>query len=1292
MLDLSRHFAELRSGRGDALDVAFTRFMTQQHFMFRPGLRIIDQQLHEAGDIPASSPVPGSPASSAHHGSLISPRARERFGSLAGLMGEDGGGGGLLHGNRRPSGFGHVRKGSTRLEEDIVRASRRINRKSYLAQTHLYHAERQAQARNDAILAAKGFVPSVTSPTGADAPDIHPSLRSNAGAAGGRRVLFSAQTLPVPSRRTGGGSKDDAAILDACRQLEAEMAQRRSTEAANEALRKQVEALTAAAAAAAAGHSPSSPSHDDSDASSRTKKLLEELESLKLKLALREESLKEQDEATALKKKELEEAEARKAADERPPTPSPNAPPAPPMAPPPPPPPGPPGPPGAPGGLFSMTRRIVSAREKEKEESARWGLPLLPAIEPTVLCPTPALAAAAAADPSQRVVLKKLHWVPLAAEDFMVPTTAATTPSAKAQGSASPINTSSTNVWKDLFTRAQERGTQEAVVTVQRNKLIADGSSTPEANGSASLSELAVPLVPQPSTVSDNNSAAPDASNGNSNGSNFNWRWEVDPRRFAQLFAQKAAGQMKRKPAASALKKVNKYSLGRAGAKELAERMAAAKAAGKELDEFEQGDDDDDEEEEGGEEDTVDGSEDGSGVPRRRKKASSTSADLSSSSPRPRVELVDAKRSYNVSISLTHFRGLTPLLIRDALLQLDGARLGGLDALEVLEDLVPTGEEVALVRQWLDGPGGGDPRPLGPVEQFFLALGVPGVRERLRLLVFVESFGSVARRVEDSLEIVGRALRAVEQARDAIAIVLAIILRIGNLMNASAMTWQPANGGPAPPTRVGLKALPPSASTSNKGSGTSAPLATPVQSVKQCYGFYLPATLSKLRSVKALPTVPVTPATSISTALVPLSSPSNDVAAGSPSPSPDDEWMSVGPSTGTLLHFLVRYVSSRVSCRPTIGAVFAALLPRVREAARVEQAFLLAEIKQLGQNLALTKQLIDEDDRIMPAAAAKQSSGNGSSSSDMASPSPSPQASSAHSNVSIGVSSAVTDPPTPSAPSPLSSPSPSLASTPPYTPLPPRVREFYSYASTRLEAMQAQLTAVRELHQSLQAYYLLGAAPSSASSSSSSGGASVTLGGVGPSDPNAWESFAALWADFFADWMQAEEECEDERAAEAKKLRQAEAARALKAKRDEAARLKVAQGSNAAGSTAGRVPSALTVDAPSVSSTSSVDGPLPPLLAAHHLHVTSLSSRSVLVSTSASPPVTNNGSSSTPAPSLAQSLLSFLTPASNAALRAEQEERVRLAASAAQLAAHAQSTSGGGDFSSMGSVSRPDTP
>jgi len=894
------------------------------------------------------------------------------------------------------------------------------------------------------------------------------------------------------------------------------------------------------------------------------------------------------------------------------------------MPPPPPPPPGPPGPPGAPGGFHGgVARRVVSARVKEEEESARWGLPLLPALSPTALNDP-----AAATDPAQRVVLKKLHWVPLAPEDFMLPQPMPA-PSPSMASKQTQQQQVQTNVWKDLFTRAQERASEHAAAVVQRNNRSSDAND--EESGGNNLSELAVPLVPEASSSNADPSTAvvPSSSSSASTSTSFSWRWDLDPRSFARLFAQKAAGAMKRKPVAP--RKINKYSLGRAGAKELAERMAAARAEGTEIDEAEVlaammagtagavggagGGDDDDNSSESSEEGAEDGFEDDGVTPRRRRKGKSEGSSSSLTAPVARVELVDAKRSYNVSISLTSFRGLSAPSIRDAILALDSGRLGGLDALEVLEDLIPSSEEASLVSGWV--ASGGDIRALGNVEQFFLAMSVPHVRERLKLLVFLESFGFVARRVEDALETVQAALESVQAAGDRIAIILAIVLRVGNLMNASAVTWTTPAGAAI---GTGQKALPP---------GKAGPPVVPVQVTKQCYGFHLPSTLSKLRGVRALPSA------SASTALV----------ASSSSASADDDLLKVGPHTGTLLHFLVRYVGSRVRVSPPMMAVFLAILPGLREAARVEQAFLMAEVKQLGQNLALTKQMIEEDERAVAAA---------------------------------GEAAPMSPVQSPVASSPANATS-ALIAPPPYVPLPPRVREFYAYASSRLAALQAQLSSVRALHQSLQAYYLLNVQPSGASSSSSSAAA------AGGADPNAWESFAALWADFLADWIAAEEEVAEERAQEAKKLRQAEAARALKAKREEAARIKAAAGAPAGAQgkqVALSVPSAVTIDPPMLLST----GTMAPVSGSSSSH-----SAAAAGASTPSQPQHQSGAgmmsppTSSPSLSLGQSLRSFLSPA----MSKEQEDRARAAASAAQLAAMQATT---GDFSGQGSVERPFSP
>ena len=142
-----------------------------------------------------------------------------------------------------------------------------------------------------------------------------------------------------------------------------------------------------------------------------------------------------------------------------------------------------------------------------------------------------------------------------------------------------------------------------------------------------------------------------------------------------------------------------------------------------------------------------------------------------------RVELIDAKRAYNVAISLSRFRLDYPLL-RNAVMMMDADVLS-LEMLEVLVDILPTTEEVKTVKEYE-----GDPELLGDVERFFLTMSVPTLSTRLKAFLFLQSFSSTTSALQDALDSLQRTNERLRESRGLKA-VLGLVLRMGNFMTAS---------------------------------------------------------------------------------------------------------------------------------------------------------------------------------------------------------------------------------------------------------------------------------------------------------------------------------------------------------------------------------------------------------------------------------------------------------------------------------------------------------------------------
>lgn len=221
---------------------------------------------------------------------------------------------------------------------------------------------------------------------------------------------------------------------------------------------------------------------------------------------------------------------------------------------------------------------------------------------------------------------------------------------------------------------------------------------------------------------------------------------------------------------------------------------------------------------------------------------------------RKRVELVDAKRAYNINIRLARFK-VEHTHICEAIMSLDDSTLS-LEELQMIAQLLPTREEVAVVTAYQ-----GDPEALGPVEQWFLVCSkYQGLADRLKVFIFHESFGPLVSGLDHSLTLVQSAVQALRHS-STLRRLLRIVLVLGNYLNGESR-----NG--------------------------------------QAYGFDL-AALEKLGGVKSV------------------------------------------DNKSTLLHYLVEYLERD---EPAVLQVLEELEP-VREAARVEAAFLTAEVKQMKQDL-----------------------------------------------------------------------------------------------------------------------------------------------------------------------------------------------------------------------------------------------------------------------------------------------------------------------------------------------------
>ena len=140
------------------------------------------------------------------------------------------------------------------------------------------------------------------------------------------------------------------------------------------------------------------------------------------------------------------------------------------------------------------------------------------------------------------------------------------------------------------------------------------------------------------------------------------------------------------------------------------------------------------------------------------------------------ILLISGKRQQNASIALARIR-LKPAEVRDAILQCDFGCLPQ-DKLDLLKELVPTTEELQLVKEY-EGPK----EDLGAVEQFFLAVSsVPRLPQRIDAMSFVNKFEGLHSDLQKRMELLRAAVTAVRGSKS-LPVLLKYVLAVGNFLN-----------------------------------------------------------------------------------------------------------------------------------------------------------------------------------------------------------------------------------------------------------------------------------------------------------------------------------------------------------------------------------------------------------------------------------------------------------------------------------------------------------------------------
>lgn len=165
----------------------------------------------------------------------------------------------------------------------------------------------------------------------------------------------------------------------------------------------------------------------------------------------------------------------------------------------------------------------------------------------------------------------------------------------------------------------------------------------------------------------------------------------------------------------------------------------------------------------------------------KEKKSEATTA--SSGKAGQPIVLLDSKRARGVGIALAKLR-IPYESIRTCLVQLTVVVPGSskelnLEALQVLEECLPTQEEVQTVKSYR-----GDKSKLGEAEKFFSVVGdVPKAKARASALAFQAQFGSRTSEVENRVNALAEACKAVKASKR-LRKVLEAVLKLGNKLNA----------------------------------------------------------------------------------------------------------------------------------------------------------------------------------------------------------------------------------------------------------------------------------------------------------------------------------------------------------------------------------------------------------------------------------------------------------------------------------------------------------------------------
>eukprot|EP01099_Mayorella_cantabrigiensis_P004858 TRINITY_DN3736_c0_g5_i1.p1 TRINITY_DN3736_c0_g5~~TRINITY_DN3736_c0_g5_i1.p1 ORF type:complete len:628 (-),score=241.18 TRINITY_DN3736_c0_g5_i1:502-2250(-) len=143
------------------------------------------------------------------------------------------------------------------------------------------------------------------------------------------------------------------------------------------------------------------------------------------------------------------------------------------------------------------------------------------------------------------------------------------------------------------------------------------------------------------------------------------------------------------------------------------------------------------------------------------------------------VSLLDMKRSNNVSIVLSRFRGVPPETIKENIMALDMNFLNT-ESIEALRQTVPNAEEVAMLQGY-----DGDKKLLAPAEQFFLhVMEIPRMDERLQAFGVKLTFDTNLDRVMMIIDLLDGLAKKIQKSKSFVKL-LEIVLALGNYINGN---------------------------------------------------------------------------------------------------------------------------------------------------------------------------------------------------------------------------------------------------------------------------------------------------------------------------------------------------------------------------------------------------------------------------------------------------------------------------------------------------------------------------